>query len=160
MSNVAFHSFPDALLRSILGEVARVLRAGGYFLFHVNSLEDMQYRPKVRIEELEPDFYLESDGQTMHFFSDQYCRDLLQGWQILDLTHVHLYPICMSPVKCVNRTWLSTGCAPCIRRGPEPPEAAQQYRRSAQRNQPAARTAGGISATSLRVSFASDSALK
>jgi hypothetical protein len=67
---------------------------------------------------------------------------------------------CMSPVKCVNRTWLSTGCAPCIRRGPEPPEAAQQYRRSAQRNQPAARTAGGISATSLRVSFASDSALK
>jgi SAM-dependent methyltransferase len=103
MSNVAFHSFPDALLRSILGEVARVLRAGGYFLFHVNSLEDMQYRPKVRIEELEPDFYLESDGQTMHFFSDQYCRDLLQGWQILDLTHVHFPPAGTWTHKCVWR---------------------------------------------------------
>lgn len=54
MSNVAFHSFPDLLLRSILKEISRVLRPGGLFLFHVNSLEDMQYRPKERVQEIEP----------------------------------------------------------------------------------------------------------
>lgn len=103
MSNVAFHSFPDALLRSILGEVARVLIPGGYFLFHVNSLEDMQYRPKERVEELEPDYYLESDGQTMHFFSEQYCRDVLHGWQIHELTHLHFPPAGTWTDKCVWR---------------------------------------------------------
>ena len=103
MSNVAFHSFPDLLLRSILKEIARVLRPGGLFLFHVNSLEDMQYRPKERIREIEPGFYLESDGQTMHFFSEAYCRELLQGWQILDLTHVHFPPSRHWTDKCVWR---------------------------------------------------------
>jgi SAM-dependent methyltransferase len=103
MSNVAFHSFPDLLLRSILKEIARILRLGGLFLFHVNSLEDMQYRPKERVQELEPTFYRESDGQTMHFFSEAYCRDLLHTWQILDLTHVHFPPSGHWIDKCVWR---------------------------------------------------------
>jgi ubiquinone/menaquinone biosynthesis C-methylase UbiE len=72
MSNVAFHSFPDRLLHAILREIERVLRPGGEFLFHVNSLEDMRYRPKARVREIEPDYFLESDGQTMHFFSEAY----------------------------------------------------------------------------------------
>jgi SAM-dependent methyltransferase len=93
MSNVAFHSFPDLLLRSILKEITRILRPGGLFLFHVNSLEDMHYRPKERVQEIEPAFYRESDGQTMHFFSEAYCRDLLQTWQVLDLIHVHFPPL-------------------------------------------------------------------
>jgi SAM-dependent methyltransferase len=103
MSNVAFHSFPDPLLRSILKEIARVLRPSGLFLFYVNSLEDMQYRPKERAQEIEPAFYRESDGQTMHFFSEAYCRDLLQAWQILDLTHVHFPPSGHWTDKCVWR---------------------------------------------------------
>jgi SAM-dependent methyltransferase len=103
MSNVAFHSFPDRLLRSILNEVARILRPGGFFLFHVNSLEDMQYRPKERVEEIEPAYYRESDGQTMHFFSEAYCRDLLQDWQILGLVHIHFPPFGDWTDKCVWR---------------------------------------------------------
>jgi len=91
MSNVAFHSFPDRLLRSILGEIRRILRQDGLVLLHVNSLEDMRYRPKDRAQEIEPDYYLESDGQTMHFFSDAYCRDLFGLWNLIDLTHQH-YP--------------------------------------------------------------------
>jgi SAM-dependent methyltransferase len=103
MSNVAFHSFPDLLLRSILKEISRVLRPGGLFLFHVNSLEDMQYRPKERVQEIEPAFYREADGQTMHFFSEAYCRDLLQTWQLLDLTHLHFPPSGHWTDKCVWR---------------------------------------------------------
>lgn len=30
--------------------------------------------------ELEPDFVLEESGQTMHFFSEPYLRELLREW--------------------------------------------------------------------------------
>ncbi len=103
MSNVAFHSFPDRLLRSILGEIRRVLRQDGLVLLHVNSLEDMHYRPKDRAQEIEPDYYLESDGQAMHFFSEAYCRDLLHMWNLIDLTHLHYPPRGRWVDKCVWR---------------------------------------------------------
>jgi ubiquinone/menaquinone biosynthesis C-methylase UbiE len=103
MSNVAFHSFPDQLLRSILREIRRVLRQDGLVLLNVNSMEDMQHRPKVRSQEIEPDYYLESDGQTMHFFSEAYCRDLFQTWNLLDLAHLHYPPRGRWVDKCVWR---------------------------------------------------------
>lgn len=103
MSNVAFHSFPDRLLRSILGEIRRILRQDGLVLLHVNSLEDMRYRPKDRAQEIEPDYYRESDGQTMHFFSEAYCRDLFQTWNLVDLTHLHYPPRDRWVDKCVWR---------------------------------------------------------
>lgn len=103
MSNVAFHSFPDRLLRSILGEIRRVLRQDGLVLLHVNSLEDMRYRPKDRAQEIEPDYYLESDGQTMHFFGEAYCRDLFHMWNLIDLTHLHYPPRGRWVDKCVWR---------------------------------------------------------
>jgi ubiquinone/menaquinone biosynthesis C-methylase UbiE len=103
MSNVAFHSFPDRLLRSILSEVKRVLCPDGHFLFHVNSLEDMHYRPKTRVREIEQHYFLESDGQTMHFFSEAYCRDLLQSWKLIDLKHIHYPPREQWTDKCVWR---------------------------------------------------------
>src|SRR5262249_21686737 len=65
MSNVAVHCLPLADLRATLQEIARVLVPSGRFLFHVNSLEDMRFRPKVRVRELEPGYFLESDGQTI-----------------------------------------------------------------------------------------------
>ena len=103
MSNVAFHSFPDRLVRAILREIERVLRPGGRFLFHVNSLDDMRYRPKARVREIEPDYFLESDGQTMHFFSEAYCRDVLRAWDLLDLVHEHFPPREGWTDKCVWR---------------------------------------------------------
>jgi ubiquinone/menaquinone biosynthesis C-methylase UbiE len=103
MSNVAFHSFPDRLLRSILGEIRRVLCQEGLVLLHVNSLEDKRYRPKERAQEIEPDYYLEADGQTMHFFSESYCRALFQGWSLIDLRHLHYPPRGRWVDKCVWR---------------------------------------------------------
>jgi hypothetical protein len=38
--------------------------------------------------ELEPDYVAEESGQTMHFFSEAYLRELLAGWQ-----DVHLVPV-------------------------------------------------------------------
>jgi SAM-dependent methyltransferase len=86
MSNVALHMFPDAVTRAVFAEVARLVRPGGLFLFHVNALEDRPLRARSRpARELEPDYVLEESGQTMHFFSDAYLRDLLAGWSELSL---------------------------------------------------------------------------
>jgi SAM-dependent methyltransferase len=89
MSNVALHMFPDQVTRSVFREVQRVVRAGGLFLFHVNALEDRPLRARSRpARELEHDYVLEESGQTMHFFSEAYLRDLLGDWQDLRLAPV------------------------------------------------------------------------
>jgi SAM-dependent methyltransferase len=82
MSNVALHMFPDAVTRRVFAEIGRVVRPGGLLAFHVNALEDRPLRARTRLgtREIEPDFVLEPSGQTMHFFSAAYLRDLLAGW--------------------------------------------------------------------------------
>ena len=90
MSNVALHMFPDSVTRLLFSDIARVVRAQGLFLFHVNALEDRplraHWRPVAR--ELEDDYVLERAGQTMHFFSEAYLRDLLREWR-----ETHLEPV-------------------------------------------------------------------
>jgi SAM-dependent methyltransferase len=89
MSNVAMHMFPDDVTRAVLAEVGRLVRAGGLFVFHLNALEDRPLRARWQpARELEPDFVVEESGQTMHFFSESYLRDLLGEWRELNLTSV------------------------------------------------------------------------
>jgi SAM-dependent methyltransferase len=89
MSNVALHMFPDSVTRAVFAQVGRLVRAGGLFVFHVNSLEDRPLRARVLpARELEPDYVAEESGQTMHFFSEAYLRELLAGWQQVRLTPV------------------------------------------------------------------------
>ena len=89
MSNVAMHMFPDEVTRAVFAQVGRLVRAGGMFVFHVNSLEDRPLRArKLPARELEPDYVAEESGQTMHFFSEAYLRELLAGWQQAQLVPV------------------------------------------------------------------------
>ena len=89
MSNVAMHMFPDAVTRAVFAQVGRLVRADGLFVFHLNSLEDRPLRARnLPARELEPDYVAEESGQTMHFFSEAYLRELLAGWQ-----HVQLVPV-------------------------------------------------------------------
>jgi len=87
MSNVALHMFPDRVTRLVFAEIRRLVRPGGLFLFHVNAIEDRPLRARWRpvARELEQDFVLEESGQTMHFFSDRYLRELLKQWSDLRL---------------------------------------------------------------------------
>jgi ubiquinone/menaquinone biosynthesis C-methylase UbiE len=105
MSNVALHSFGDQPLRQILREVRRVVHPAGLMLLHLNSLDDMPYRARLypRVEELGPHYYREAHGQTMHFFGEEYCRDVLRDWMILELTHVPLRDRAGAVFKCVWR---------------------------------------------------------
>ena len=90
MSNVAAHMFSDAITRAIFREVQRIVRPGGFFLFHLNALEDRPLRARWRrlARELEPNYILEETGQTMHFFSEAYLLELLAGWQAVELEPV------------------------------------------------------------------------
>src|SRR5262249_20572677 len=89
MSNVAVHMFPDSVTRAVFAEVGRLVRAGGLFVFHVNALEDRPLRARrLPAREVEPDYVAEESGQTMHFFSEDYLRELLGGWQEVQLVPV------------------------------------------------------------------------
>lgn len=89
MSNVAMHMFPDRETRTVFAEVGRLVRPGGLFVFHVNSLEDRPLRARnLPAREVEPDYVLEESGQTMHFFSESYLRELLAQWAELELVPV------------------------------------------------------------------------
>jgi SAM-dependent methyltransferase len=91
MSNVAMHMFPDGVTRAVFAEVGRLARPGGLFLFHVNALEDRPLRARWQpARELEPDYVAEESGQTMHFFSEAYLRELLGGWRELHLAPVQV----------------------------------------------------------------------
>jgi SAM-dependent methyltransferase len=91
MSNVALHMFPDDVTRAVFAEVRRLVRPGGLFLFHVNALEDRPLRARrLPARELGPDFVIEESGQTMHFFSEGYLRELLAGWRELELASVSI----------------------------------------------------------------------
>jgi hypothetical protein len=58
-------------------------------MFHVNTLEDRPLRARrLPAGELEPDYVVEASGQTMHFFSEAYLRELLAGWRQLRLASV------------------------------------------------------------------------
>ena len=91
MSNVAMHMFPDSVTRAVFAEVGRLVRPAGLFLFHVNALEDRPLRARsLPARELEPDYVAEESGQTMHFFSEAYLRELLAGWRELHLVSVQI----------------------------------------------------------------------
>ena len=92
MSKVAAHMFSDSITRSLFSEVARMLRTGGLFLFHLHSLKERPLRARRRpsVREIEENLVLEEDGRTVHFFSREYLRELLSGWRTVDLEPVEL----------------------------------------------------------------------
>ena len=110
MSNVALHMFDDVRTRALFAEVRRVVRRRGIFLFHVNALEDRPLRAKRKppVREIAPNYILEADGQTMHFFSAAYLRELLTGWGTVHLEFVEIPERRTGePFKCV---WRGVAC--------------------------------------------------
>ncbi|MDF5730791.1 MAG: class I SAM-dependent methyltransferase [Rhizonema sp. PD38] len=104
MSNVALHMFSDQITRKLFKEIRRIMRSTGVFVFHVNSTEDAKLRaerhPPIRV--LEPNYVLESHGQTMHFFSKDYLLDLLSDWKDVELKHYEILDKKTGkPFKCV-----------------------------------------------------------
>lgn len=106
MANVALHLFPDAVTRTVVGDIRRVVRRGGLLLAHVNAAGDRALRAVRRpvVREIEPNYVLEASGQTVRFFSREYLLDVLSAWDLLALTHVEIPDAeTGEPFKCVWR---------------------------------------------------------
>jgi SAM-dependent methyltransferase len=105
ISNLVLHSFADSDLRRIVGEVDRCLRPGGLFLFHANAMEDLEQRLSVQPPErqLGPRSFVLAGGQTMHFFSRDYCETLLADWLPLVLEPATSIDAEGRPIKIVWR---------------------------------------------------------
>lgn len=104
MSNVAMHMFDDVTTRRIVGEVQRIMAPHGAFCFHLNSTQDMPYRALryQRVRELEPNYWLEAHGQTMHFFDEGYLRSVFADLKLLHLAHRELRDVQTGEIfKCV-----------------------------------------------------------
>lgn len=72
-AHLTLHYYRDDVTRSILREIHRVLRPGGWVLFACKSPQDPAWGQGV---EMEPDMF-DLDGKVRHFFSDDYARNLL-----------------------------------------------------------------------------------
>ena len=108
-ANVALHMFDDTITHVVIQEVRRVLHAPGVFIFHVNSVKDRELRArrKAVAEELTPNFVRETDGQTVHFFSESEIESYFQDWVDLRIEHVFVpHRVTGEPFKAVWR-----GCA-------------------------------------------------
>ncbi|MGF2035199.1 MAG: class I SAM-dependent methyltransferase [Nostoc sp. CmiVER01] len=92
MSNVAIHMFSDRITRELFKEIRRIIRPNGLFVFHVNSTEDALVRAERHpiMREIEPNYFLERHGQTMHFFTQEYLLDLLSDWKDVELKHYEI----------------------------------------------------------------------
>jgi SAM-dependent methyltransferase len=83
-SYLSLHYFTDAVTRAVFREIHRVLRPGGILAFCVKSTDDPLHGKGIQLEQ---DMYC-LDGHVRHFFSPDYIRGLLRGWQILFLSEV------------------------------------------------------------------------
>lgn len=103
--NLTLHMFPVETARDIASEVRRCLAPGGLFLLHVNSTDDLPYRRLLQppVVELGAEMYCFGRGQTMRFFSETACRDLLEGWQFLNLEAVQMLRADGEVQKCAWR---------------------------------------------------------
>ena len=92
ISNLTLHMFRAELARDIVGEITRCLAPGGLFMFHVNSAEDFPYRSGLQppVVSLGDGFYSFGRGQTMRFFSEAACRELVSGLSLLLLEPVRM----------------------------------------------------------------------
>ena len=90
--NLTLHMFTAATAKRVVAEVSRCLAPGGLFAFHVNSTDDLPYRRKLQppVSRLDNGMYCFGKGQTMRFFSEQDCRELLSGWDLLLLDPVQM----------------------------------------------------------------------
>jgi SAM-dependent methyltransferase len=92
VASLSIHYFPWQTTLALVGEVRRVVRPGGVFVFRVNATDDVNFGAGQG-EELEPHYYhVPPDGRNnrpyKRFFDDASIRALLTpGWRITHLAH-------------------------------------------------------------------------
>ncbi len=93
ISTYVIHHAKLEVIRKVISEVARVLKAGGVFSFIVLSDEDGWYG---RGEEIEPKTFIRNGDPTEgdvphHYFSESGLRKELKSFEILEFFHTNSY---------------------------------------------------------------------
>lgn len=104
-SSLSLHYFPLATFDRIVGDIRRVLRPGGTFVFRVNSAEDLKGKPGEPIDG-DPR-YIMRNGLARRFYTGEEVRDRLAGWEILRLEHQET-----GRFKKGKRSWLAVARKP------------------------------------------------
>ncbi len=82
-AHLTLHYFPHDITLSIVAEIHRVLRPGGWLMFACKSTDDPAWGRGV---EIEPDMFA-LNGKVRHFFTETYARSLLEpGFHALDIS--------------------------------------------------------------------------
>jgi SAM-dependent methyltransferase len=84
-ARLSLHYFSDAITRSIVDEVGRILAPGGLFLFMCKSTQDSLYG---KGELIAPRTYC-YEGHVRHFFDITYAKDLLTLEGFFDVVQLH-----------------------------------------------------------------------
>jgi SAM-dependent methyltransferase len=66
--------------------ISDILRPGGYFLFRVNSKQELSEKDKPHIQHMiEPDYYKLDDGITKRYFDAASVSELLDGFSVITM---------------------------------------------------------------------------
>lgn len=85
-ANLSLHYYLDAETRRIIAEITRVLAPGGVLAFACKSRDDFRSEGAETIEE---NVVVGTTGHAMHFFSEDYAKNLLKGdFEILYLDDI------------------------------------------------------------------------
>ncbi len=79
-AHLSLHYFDDATTRTVLERIRMWLKPRGFFFVKCKSTKDPLYGKGKKIG---PDMYAE--GHLRHFFSEDYLREMLAGYDILKL---------------------------------------------------------------------------
>ncbi|MES2971614.1 MAG: class I SAM-dependent methyltransferase [Patescibacteria group bacterium] len=95
--------FDDVTTRSIVFEIARVLKSGGLLCFVCKSTKDLHYGDGT---EIEPNYFVSTKGRIRRFFTSEYTKDLLdESFEIKSLKETkRIYEHQMSDfIECMAR---------------------------------------------------------
>ncbi|MBU0756768.1 MAG: class I SAM-dependent methyltransferase [Nanoarchaeota archaeon] len=79
-SRLGLDYLTDEDTKKVFSEIKRILKSEGYFLFQVKSNNDQKHGQG---KEIEKDMYEDEDGYARHFISQDYAKELLDGFEII-----------------------------------------------------------------------------
>jgi SAM-dependent methyltransferase len=74
-------ALPTQQIHALVGEVGRVLRVGGVFVYTVRHTGDAHYGAGIS----HGDNIYEQDGFAVHFFTRDLVTALAEGWTLIDI---------------------------------------------------------------------------